>query len=103
MGAIAFYIVQDEPAFTARPLRYGDHMDFTITETTVSITGDELIGHLRDTVSPTLDDVCDELQASVTGTGSIAIRKGGPGDITHGLDTELEGAVSARTPTAAST
>ena len=96
VGAIAFYIVQDDPAFTARPLHYGDHMDFTITETTVSITGDELIGHLRDTVSPTLDDVCDELQASVTGTGSIAIRKGGPGDITHGLDTDLEGAVSAR-------
>jgi len=96
VGAIAFYFVQQDHSFTARPLRYGDHMDFTITKTTVSITGDEMIGYLRDAVSPTLDEVCGELHAGVTGTGSISIRKGGPGDITHGLDSDLEGAVSAR-------
>ncbi len=96
VGAIAFYLVQQDPAFTARPLRYGDHMDFTVTETTIEITGDEMIGILRDVTSPTLDEVCDELLASVTGgTGSISIRNGGIGDISHPLDADLIGAVNA--------
>ena len=96
VGAIAFYLVQQDPAFTARPLRYGDHMDFTVTETTIEITGDEMIGILRDVTSPTLDEVCDELRATVTGgTGAISIRNGGIGDISHPLDAELIGAVNA--------
>ncbi len=96
IGAIAFYLVQQDPAFTARPLRYGDHMDFTVTETTIEITGDEMIGILRDVTSPTLDEVCDELRATVTGgTGAISIRNGGIGDISHPLDADLIGAVNA--------
>ena len=96
IGAIAFYLVQQDPAFTARPLRYGDHMDFTVTETTIEITGDEMIGILRDVTSPTLDEVCDELRATVTGgTGAISIRNGGIGDISHPLDANLIGAVNA--------
>ena len=96
VGAIAFYLVQQDPAFTARPLRYGDYMDFTVTETTIEITGDEMIGILRDVTSPTLDEVCDELRATVTGgTGSISIRNGGIGDISHPLDADLIGAVNA--------
>ena len=96
VGAIAFYLIQQDPAFTARPLRYGDHMDFTVTETTIEITGDEMIGILRDITTPTLDEVCDELRATVSGgTGSISIRNGGIGDISHPLDTELIGAVNA--------
>ena len=96
VGAIAFYLVQQDPAFTARPLRYGDHMDFTVTETTIEITGDEMIGILRDVTSPTLDEVCDELRATVTGgTGAISIRNGGICDISHPLDADLIGAVNA--------
>ena len=96
VGAIAFYLVQQDPAFTARPLRYGDYMDFTVTETTIEITGDEMIGILRDVTSPTLDEVCDELRATVTGgTGAISIRNGGIGDISHPLDANLIGAVNA--------
>ena len=96
IGAIAFYLVQQDPAFTARPLRYGDHMDFTVTETTIEITGDEMNGILRDVTSPTLDEVCDELRATVTGgTGTIWIRNGGIGDISHPLDADLIGAVNA--------
>jgi len=96
VGAIAFYLVQQDPAFTARPLRYGDQMDFTVTETTIEITGDEMIGILRDITTPTLDEVCDELRATVSGgTGSISIRNGGIGDISHPLDAELIGAVNA--------
>jgi len=96
IGAIAFYLVQQDPAFTARPLRYGDHMDFTVTETTIEISGDEMIGILRDVTSPTLDEVCDELRATVTGgTGAISIRNGGIGDISHPLDADLIGAVNA--------
>mgnify|MGYP000701044760 CR=1 FL=1 len=96
VGAIAFYLVQQDPAFIARPLRYGDHMDFTVTETTIEITGDEMIGILRDVTSPTLDEVCDELRATVTGgTGAISIRNGGIADISHPLDANLIGAVNA--------
>ena len=96
VGAIAFYLIQQDPAFTARPLRYGDHMDFTITETTIEITGDEMIGILRDVTTPTLDEVCDELRATVSGgTGSISIRNGDASDISHPLDAELIGAVNA--------
>ena len=96
VGAIAFYLVQQDPAFTARPLRYGDQMDFTVTETTIEITGDEMIGILRDITTPTLDEVCDELRATISGgTGSISIRNGGIGDISHPLDVELIGAVNA--------
>ena len=96
VGAIAFYLVQQDPAFTARPLRYGDQMDFTVTETTIEITGDEMIGILRDITTPTLDEVCDELRVTISGgTGSISIRNGGIGDISHPLDAELIGAVNA--------
>ena len=95
VGAAAFYLIQQDPAFTARPLRYGDHMDFTVTETTIEVTGDEMIALLRDVTTPTLDEVCDELRATVSGgTGSITIRNGGSGDISHPLDAELIGAVN---------
>ena len=52
VGAAAFYLIQQDPAFTARPLRYGDHMDFTVTETTIEVTGDEMIALLRDVTTP---------------------------------------------------
>ncbi len=74
VGAIAFYLVQQDPAFTARPLRYGDHMDFTVTETTIEITGDEMIGILRDITTPTLDEFCDELRATVMANTSVTAR-----------------------------
>ncbi|MEE2606944.1 MAG: SAP domain-containing protein, partial [Candidatus Thermoplasmatota archaeon] len=96
VGAAAFYLIQQDPAFTARPLRYGDHMDFTVTETTIEVTGDEMIALLRDVTTPTLNEVCDELRATVSGgTGSNTIRNGGIGDISHPLDAELIGAVNA--------
>ena len=96
VGAVAVFLIQPDPAFTARPLRYGDHMDFTVSGTSVAVSGEEMIGYIRDSASPTLDDVCSELRATVSGgTGSVTIRKGNANEIFHPSDSELEGTVMA--------
>ena len=48
VGAAAVYLIQPDPAFTARPLRYGDQMDFTVSATSVAVTGEEMVGYIRD-------------------------------------------------------
>ena len=96
VGAVAVFLIQPDPAFSARPLRYGDHMDFTVSGTSVAVTGDEMVGYIRESTSPTLDDVCSELRATVSGgTGSVTIRKGDANEIFHPMDSELEGTVMA--------
>jgi len=95
VGAAAVFVFQSDPAFTARPLRYGDHMDFTVSGTSVAVSGEEMISYIRDATSPTLDDICSELKATVSGgTGSVTLRKGGANEIFHPLDSELEGTVA---------
>ncbi len=96
VGAAAVFLFQPDPAFSARPLRYGDHMDFTVSGTSVAVNGEDMIGYIREATSPTLDDVCSELKATVSGgTGSVTIRKGSPNEIFHPMDSELEGTVMA--------
>ncbi|MEC7707060.1 MAG: hypothetical protein VX723_03790, partial [Candidatus Thermoplasmatota archaeon] len=96
VGAAAVFLIQPDSAFSARPLRYGDHMDFTVSGTTVAVTGEEMVGYIRDSTSPTLDDVCSELSATVSGgIGSVTLRKGDSSEIFHPMDSELEGAVMA--------
>ena len=96
VGAAAVYLIQPDPAFTARPLRYGDQMDFTVSATSVAVTGEEMVGYIRDATSPTLDLVCSELRATVSGgTGTISLRRGDSDEIFHSTDSELEGTVMA--------
>ena len=96
VGAAAVFLIQPDPAFSARPLRYGDHMDFTVSGTTVAVTGEEMVGYIRDSTSPTLDDVCSELSATVSGgTGSVTLRKGDSSEIFHSMDSDFEGTVMA--------
>ena len=96
-GAGAFYILSADSSFQARQLRYGDQMTFSIDDGSISVVGDEMIGLIRDSTSPSaLDEICDEISVDiVSGQGSSTIRKGSLADILHSSDQEFVGAVAS--------
>ncbi|GIT42002.1 MAG: hypothetical protein Ct9H300mP10_10120 [Methanobacteriota archaeon] len=81
VGAAAFYLIQQDPGpFTARPLRYGDHMDFTVTETTIEVTGDEMIALLRESPRrPSMRYATSSERPSAAGPARLPSATGVPG------------------------
>ncbi len=77
--------------------RYGDDLQFTVSNGLLLADGDEMVAMLRDAISPSaLDDVCDELRIEFTGTGSSSITDGELSDLLDPSETKLKGAVMAQ-------
>ena len=58
-----WYLSNEAPVFKADPSRYGDELQFTVSNGLLLADGDEMVGMLRDAIAPSaLDDVCDELR-----------------------------------------
>jgi len=76
VGALATQVLQRNSGFTASPLHYGDQMDFYVSESTIAIQGDEMLGLVRDSADSILDEACGQLTAVISGTGQVAISQG---------------------------
>jgi hypothetical protein len=76
VGALATQVLQRNSGFSARPLHYGDQMDFYVSESTITIQGDEMLGLVRDSADSILDEACGQLTAVMSGTGQVAIPQG---------------------------
>ncbi|MDP6220200.1 MAG: SAP domain-containing protein [Candidatus Thalassarchaeaceae archaeon] len=76
VGALATQVLQRNSGFTARSLHYGDQMDFYVSESTITIQGDEMLGLIRDSADSILDEACGQLTAVMSGTGQVAISQG---------------------------
>ncbi len=76
VGALATQVLQRNSGFSARSLHYGDQMDFYVSESTITIQGDEMLGLVRDSADSILDEACGQLTAVMSGTGQVAISQG---------------------------
>ena len=92
-----WYLSNQDSVYQTAPSRYGDDLQFTVSNGLLLADGDEMVAMLRDAISPSaLDDVCDELRIEFTGSGSSSITDGAISDLLDPSDTELEGAVMAK-------
>ncbi|MDP6324681.1 MAG: SAP domain-containing protein [Candidatus Thalassarchaeaceae archaeon] len=92
-----WYLSNEASVYQTAPSRYGDDLQFTVSNGLLLADGDEMVALLRDALSPSaLDDVCDELRIEFTGTGSSSITDGAISDLLDPSDTDLEGAVMAK-------
>ena len=92
-----WYLSNEAPVNQTAPSRYGDDLQFTVSNGLLLADGDEMVALLRDAISPSaLDDVCDELRIEFTGTGSSSITDGAITDLIDPSNTDLEGAVMAK-------
>ncbi len=91
-----WYLSNEASVFQTAPSRYGDDLQFDVSNGIIQVEGDEMVALLRDALSPSaLDDVCETLSVEFSGTGSASIRDGALNDLVDPSDSNLEGAVKA--------
>ena len=93
-----WYMMQQAQVYQAAPPRYGDNLQFRVTDGTLSVSGDEMVSYLREAAGGSLDDVCEEMAISYSGNGHIVLTKGSLTDLISPADSELEGSVIQRGP-----
>ena len=90
-----WYLNEDAAVFQTAPSRYGDNLQFTVTNGLLLADGEDMVGYIRDAAGGGLDQVCGELRIDFSGTGSASITDGSLTDLKDPSDTYLEGAVMA--------
>ena len=73
LGATVFLVLNNNDSFSAKPLNYGDEMNFNVDEVRVSITGDDMVQIFRDSSGGILDEACGELEINMAGEGRVSI------------------------------
>ena len=76
VSVLATQFLQRASGFETRELHYGDSMDFMISESSIGIQGEEMLGLVRDSTGEILDDACEELSVEMSGTGSVSVADG---------------------------
>ncbi|MDP7003960.1 MAG: SAP domain-containing protein [Candidatus Thalassarchaeaceae archaeon] len=76
VGVLATQFLQRASGFETRELHYGDSMDFMISDSTIAIQGEEMLGLVRDSTGEILDDACEELSVEMSGTGAVSVADG---------------------------
>ena len=95
LSAGLWIILQRDSSFTVQPVRYGDSIQFSIQQSTISVEGDDMVSIVRDFLSPSsFDQVCSEVDVEVSGTGSISIEEGSDQDTIFPSDLDHRGAFS---------
>ena len=75
LGATVFFVLNNDNSFSAKPLNYGDEMNFNVEEARISIVGDDMVQIFRDSSGGILDDACGELQINMIGEGKVSVSK----------------------------
>ena len=73
LGATVFLVLNNNDSFSAKPLNYGDEMNFNVDEVRVSIIGDDMVQIFRDSSGGILDEACGELEINMAGEGRVSI------------------------------
>ena len=73
LGATVFLVLNNNNSFSAKPLNYGDEMNFNVDEVRVSIIGDDMVQIFRDSSGGILDEACGELEINMAGEGRVSI------------------------------
>ena len=82
--------------FVAEPIEYGDQMNFAISSGSFDVEGEEMVRELDNRLNGALSDVCENFKVDFTGTGNIAVAKGGNSELLNPSDSNLVGVVQAR-------
>ncbi|MFL2973896.1 MAG: hypothetical protein CND89_01520 [Marine Group II euryarchaeote MED-G38] len=75
LGATVFLVLNNNNSFSAKPLNYGDEMNFNVDEVRVSIIGDDMVQIFRDSSGGILDEACGELEINMAGEGKVSISR----------------------------
>ena len=82
--------------FVAEPIEYGDQMNFAISSGSFDVEGEEMVRELDNRLNGALSEVCEKFNVDFTGTGNIAVAKGGNSELLNPSDSNLVGVVQAR-------
>jgi len=82
--------------FVAEPIEYGDEMNFTISTGSFDVEGEDMVRELDKRLNGALSEVCENFNVDFTGTGNIAVAKGGKSELLNPSDSDLVGVVQAR-------
>ena len=82
--------------FVAEPIEYGDEMNFAISSGSFDVEGEDMVRELDNRLNGALSEVCETFNVDFTGTGNIAVAKGGNSELLNPSDTDLVGVVQAR-------
>lgn len=82
--------------FVAEPIEYGDEMNFAISSGKFDVEGEEMVRELDNRLNGALSEVCENFNVDFTGTGNIAVAKGGNSELLNPSDSNLVGVVQAR-------
>ncbi|HIO58522.1 MAG TPA: hypothetical protein EYN30_07610 [Candidatus Poseidoniales archaeon] len=82
--------------FVAEPIEYGDEMKFAISSGSFDVEGEDMVRELDNRLNGALSEVCETFNVDFTGTGNIAVAKGGNSELLNPSDTDLVGVVQAR-------
>ena len=94
LSAGLWVVLQRDSSFTVQPVRYGDSIQFSIQQSTVSVE-DDMVSILRDSLSPSsFDQVCSEIDFQISGSGSLSVEQGSDQDTVFPSDLEHRGAFS---------
>ncbi|MED5486157.1 MAG: SAP domain-containing protein [Candidatus Thermoplasmatota archaeon] len=93
-----WYFNESATVYQIDPSRYGDDLQFTVSDGQLKAEGDEMVEYVRDTMGEALDQVCGRLQIDFQGTGSSSITDGELTDLKDPGDSKLKGAVMANGP-----
>ena len=75
LGATVFLVLNNNNSFSAKPLNYGDEMNFNVDEVRVSIIGDDMVKIFSDSSGGILDEACGELEINKAGEGKVSISR----------------------------
>ena len=76
VGAAATVFLQRSSGFTVSKLRFGESMDFQVIDSSVSISGEEMLGIVRESSGGILDPACGEFTMEMDGTGTVLVTDG---------------------------
>jgi hypothetical protein len=82
--------------FVAEPIEYGDGMNFAISSGAFDVEGEDMVRELDNRLNGALSEVCEKFNVDFTGTGNIAVAKGGKSELLNPSDTNLVGVVQAK-------
>ena len=82
--------------FVAEPIEYGDQMNVAISSGSFDVEGEEMVRELDNRLNGALSEVCEKFNVDFTGTGNIAVAKGGNSELLNPSDSNLVGVVQAR-------
>ena len=93
-----WYLNDSASVFQTAPSRYGDDLQFTVSDGLLLADGEDMVKYIRDAAGGGLDQVCGELRIEFDGTGSASITDGDLTDLKDPSDSQLEGAVMINGP-----